>query len=413
MNNTAGRWVAVASLVAALGAGSAQAAEAPDLLDTLHANRVLSDAQYEALKQQRTATPHWPGIDGYIQFDAPLAVGNDTRLGSRTNLRRFYVHVHDGIAPGWSYTTTFGYFDGKPYFTDGSVTYAGFGGLAVTGGYFKEPFSLSYLTSPKDLLFPERPLPVMALVPGKKIGLQLATHGARWSLAAGVFGGAYDQTADAAPGVAGRWGESLRATITPWLRPAGLWEVGASYAWREADSDHKLSFGYLPESFTVGTKLANTPTITGVSWFSTAGVETRLQVGAFSLQSEYLMAHVERDGAPALSLPGWYAEASWSLTGESRRYDPTTGTVGGLTPRRTLSAGGAGAWELAARYSALDLNSGGVSGGFERNASAGVNWYPEKPLKFMLDAIRVLPVRGGIDAGVASTIVMLRLQAAY
>lgn len=65
------------------------------------------------------------------------------------------------------------------------------------------------------------------------------------------------------------------------------------------------------------------------------------------------------------------------------------------------------------RYSALDLNNADISGGFERNATVGVNWYPEMPLKLMLDAIRVLPVDGGSHAHTATTIVMLRLQAAY
>jgi len=422
------RW-AYALLGALLMTGAARASDI-DLLDTLHANHTITDAQYARLKQQAEtkaaggkkgpAKPHGdsfaglhlPNIDGYLQVDVPLSVGSDSRLGSRTDLRRFYVHLYDTIAPGWSYTTTFGYFNGATYFVGGDVTYSGFKRLAITGGYFKEPFSLSYLTSPKNLLFAERPLPVMALDPGKKIGVALRTHGARWSLSGGVFGGGYDQTASS-PKSAGRWGESVRATITPWYSHRGLWEFGASYAWREADSDHSATFGYLPESFTVGTKLANTPPITDVSWFSTADAETLLHAGPFALQGEYLLTHVDRDGAAALTLPGWYAQASWSITGEQRHFSPATGTLGGLTPAHTISAGGWGAWEVAVRYSALDLNNADISGGFERNATVGVNWYPETPLKLMLDAIRVLPVDGGSHAHTATTIVMLRLQAAY
>lgn len=406
------------------------AAPAPRLLDVLHANHVITDKQYAELAatpREQVATapsnpapagdastgPHLPKIDGYLQYDVPLSVDHANRLGSRTNLRRFYVHIHDTIAPDWSYSTTFGYFNGATYFASGDITYTGFRNTTVTGGYFKEPFSMSYLTSPANLLFPERPLPVQALVPGKQIGVAVGRHGPRWTLSGGVFGGSYNQTAANPEGVAGRWGGSVRGTFVPWMSGDSLWAIGASAAWREADSNHSIAFGYLPESFTVGTRFANTPKITGVSSFWTGGFETLLRTGPFTLQGEYLATHVDRQNAPSLSFPGWYAQAGWSLTGEQRKYAAATGTLGGLTPEHPLSSGGWGAWELAMRYSSLDLNDGGINGGFERNVSVGVNWYPEKALKFMLDSIRVLPVRGGPEPDLSTTIWMLRMQAAY
>lgn len=398
--------------------GTVRADDNTDLLDTLHANHTITDQQYARLKlltetKEAKRGTRWPKIDGYLQIDAPLSVAHADVLGSRTDLRRFYVRLRDTIAPGWRYKATFGYFNGATYFVGGDVTYSGFKRLTVTGGYFKEPFSLSYLSSPKNLLLPERPLPVMALTPGKKIGVALSTHGERWSLSGGVFGGSYKHTAASPKGVAGRWGESVRGTITPWHSHDSFWEIGASYARRQADSDHTVAFGYLPESFTIGTKLAKTPQITGVSHFSTAGAETLLHAGAFALQSEYLVVNVARSDAPKLRLPGWYAQASWSITGEQRRFSRASSVLGGLTPEHTRFAGGRSAWEVAVRYSRLDLNDADVSGGFERNVTIGVNWYPEKPLKIMLDAIRVLPMLGGSHDGVSTTIVMLRMQAAY
>ncbi len=417
MNSAPNLFRCACVLAAILSAGTVRAAEKePDLLDALHADRAITDSQYAQLKQaqrKEAERARRPAIDGYIQFDAPLSVTHDDVLGSRTNLRRFYVRLRDTIAPGWRYSTTFGYFNGATYFVHGTVTYTGFKRLAVTGGYFKEPFSLSYLTSPANLLLPERPLPVMALDPGKHIGAALTTHGERWTLSGGLFGGNYKQTAAAPQGAAGRWGASVRGTLTPWYSHDGFWEIGASIARRRADTDHTVAFGYLPESFTIGTKLAATPAITGVSHFSRLGVETLVHAGAFAVQGEYLQARVVRPGAATLRLPGWYAQASWSLTGEQRAFSPAKGVLGGLVPAHPVSAGGRGAWEIAARYSALDLNDAALRGGSERNVTLGVNWYPERPLKIMLDAIRVLPVHGGSHAGVSTTIVMLRLQAAY
>ena len=36
---------------------------------------------------------------------------------------------------------------------------------------------------------------------------------------------------------------------------------------------------------------------------------------------------------------------------------------------------GLGAWEVAARYSYIDLNDANIRGGIMQNATAGVNWY--------------------------------------
>ena len=55
-----------------------------------------------------------------------------------------------------------------------------------------------------------------------------------------------------------------------------------------------------------------------------------------------------------------------------------------------------GAWELAGRYSELDLNdrsgvaglaapAGGIRGGEQRITTLGLNWYPNNILRFLLD----------------------------
>jgi phosphate-selective porin OprO/OprP len=55
-----------------------------------------------------------------------------------------------------------------------------------------------------------------------------------------------------------------------------------------------------------------------------------------------------------------------------------------------------GAWELAARYSVLNLNfdegaaglvppADGIRGGEQRIWTAGLNWYPNNAIRFMLD----------------------------
>jgi len=101
---------------------------------------------------------------------------------------------------------------------------------------------------------------------------------------------------------------------------------------------------------------------------------------------------------PNPSFNGWYAQTSWILTGESKPYKAERGAYGSPVPANNFEFDGTGwgAWELAARYSDLNLNFnegtlahatpvGGIRGGDERIWSVGLNFYPNPALRFMLD----------------------------
>ncbi len=105
----------------------------------------------------------------------------------------------------------------------------------------------------------------------------------------------------------------------------------------------------------------------------------------------------QRGTLPSYAFDGWYAEATFVLTGESRPYNTASASFTSPKPRIpfSLSGGGWGAWELAARYSDLDLNDhpgaigqalpvGGLRGGNQRILSAALNWYPNSAIKFGL-----------------------------
>ena len=72
------------------------------------------------------------------------------------------------------------------------------------------------------------------------------------------------------------------------------------------------------------------------------------------------------------------------FTGESRPYDRTEGRFGRVLPRHNFNwgKGGWGAWELAGRYSLVNLNSADVHGGRLSMLMAGVNWYLHPHVKW-------------------------------
>ena len=100
--------------------------------------------------------------------------------------------------------------------------------------------------------------------------------------------------------------------------------------------------------------------------------------GPISLQGEYALADVNTSnsmGDP--SFTGAYVAATWTLTGESRTYKNSEARFGTVSPDKPFDGeeGGNGAWELALRYSMVDLADSFVTGGELNGVTVGVNWY--------------------------------------
>jgi phosphate-selective porin OprO and OprP len=94
-----------------------------------------------------------------------------------------------------------------------------------------------------------------------------------------------------------------------------------------------------------------------------------------------------------LTFNGGYVSLSYFLTGENRIYDRRLGREGSTYIARPFSPffsvraedgrwiWGPGAWEVAVRYSHLDLNNGPIQGGVLDGMTVGLNWYLNTNLK--------------------------------
>lgn len=141
-------------------------------------------------------------------------------------------------------------------------------------------------------------------------------------------------------------------------------------------------FSDRPEARPAGVRLVDTGSMDASST-TKLGAELAYQAGPFSAEAEYLMADVDLDnGNGDPTFDGYHIQASYVLTGESRSYGG--GGFGGITP-----AGPGGAWEIAARFSHLDLNDEGFRGGEQDSITLGVNYYHSANLRFMANAIFV------------------------
>lgn len=384
-------------------------------------------------------------VGGYFQGNRTP----DTRLVPRLNsfgenLRRArlpfvfkYQDVTVNVTPDFG-----GSPDGMATLYEANINYSPVKALTLTGGYFKPWLTLQDSMSSNDFLFLERPSIVEAArnIAG---GDARSAVGARWAedryfFAAYLTGASYgSQTSgNATP-------QQTGATLRLAGRPVATddWDVHAGFSASDAFRIQRSSTGQTltvqdrPELRIDQNRLVSTGALNARSAY-TYGPEFALRWRNFMLQGEYIRIGVDRtDGGaavrtPGLEFSGGYAEASWVITGEPRRYVTSEGAFGSPRPARpfSLRTGGYGAFEAVARYSHIDLNdrvargrpaasTGGVYGGVQDVYAVGVNWYPNEHLRFMLDydIINVdrLNATGTTQVGQRIQAVALRAQAAF
>ena len=103
---------------------------------------------------------------------------------------------------------------------------------------------------------------------------------------------------------------------------------------------------------------------------------------------------------------GFYIQASYFLTGEQRNYKTSTGAFDRVRPKENYHYGaGRGAWEVAARYSQIDLTDDSVSGGELKDLTLGLNWYLNPNMRMMWNYIR-----SHLDDVGDSDLLLMRLQ---
>lgn len=186
-----------------------------------------------------------------------------------------------------------------------------------------------------------------------------------------------------------------RVTYLPLYEDAGrtLLHVGVGAAHRDLDEGQARFRARLDARNSPGT-FASMVADTGLMLGSRQQLlipELVAVAGPLSFQSEYYASWVSgvstasADNRPLAPLgtvyfQSWYAEVHYFLTGEHREYNRDAGTFTRVVPRNRLQWDrngftGWGAWQVAARYSYLDLNSKGIIGGEVQDMTLGLNWF--------------------------------------
>jgi phosphate-selective porin OprO/OprP len=247
----------------------------------------------------------------------------------------------------------------------------------VRVGHYKEPFSLEEMTSDSFTTFMERALP-NAFSPSRNMGIAVMPvfFDEHMTFATGAF----RETNNSGFGFGNdqEYNITSRVTGLPIYEDKGehLLHLGFAYSHKFRHKEN-ITFSQRPESHLFPVTLVNTGAI------NTDGVdlinpEVAWVFGPLSLQGEYMRAFVAQIDNPNPEFDGFYLQASYFVTpGDKRAYRLGDGAFDRITPVNNFSLDGRhwGAWELAARFSRLDLGSENVQGGTEDDVTAGINWY--------------------------------------
>jgi len=327
-------------------------------------------------------------IDGIFTFpDAYYDTIVELRKG--VEFRRVRLYSSGLIYNNIKYKLHLDFAGGEAVLRD---TYISITKIPVVGnfniGYFKEPFGLEFLTSCKYTTFMERGL-TNPLTPQRNTGFMLFNNelDKRLYWALGYFlpsdnfgqyeGYEYHLTA--------------RLTGLPIYNTENIYKVlhlGAAVTYQFHDnSTYKLTSQ--PESHLIPKLLlAEIDTTKAVNQY---GVETAFVYGPFCIQGEYMSVTALTANSSALqksnyNFTAYYANVSWFITGEHKNYNPVSAAFNRVKPKKNLgSEGGAGAFEVALRYSAIDLDNTDVKGGEMGNITLGLNWYLNPATRFMFN----------------------------
>ena len=340
-------------------------------------------------------------LGGRLHLDAGSVNAANIDHNSGTEIRRARLFAKGDLNENWGYKLQYDFTaTGSSGIQDAFIDYKP---LKIRIGHAKEPFSLQNTTSSKYTTFIERGLPHV-FAEGRNIGIQTKRNGDNWMIAGGIFGDGRDGSADGKNNEG--WGASVRGTVAPINSEEATLHLGAALSYRNVGGDHMLRYRERPEAHITDTRIVDTGKFDANDITRTV-LEAAFISGPFHVQGEYYRAEIDRQVSTKedLTFGGYYVEAGLFLTDDSRNYKASKGSFGRITPTSVN-----GAWQIAARFSKLDLIDQDISGGEADSVALGLNWFATSNLRFSANYINILDVDGGPTAGDEPDAFIVRTQ---
>jgi phosphate-selective porin OprO/OprP len=327
-------------------------------------------------------------LGGRLHLDYAFFDEDVTPIDDDFEVRRGRPLLEVEVGDDWKAKLEYELAGSRDGFRAAWIQWDGVDGLALRAGNQVVPFGLEDQESSNDLVFNERSV-ASALGPDYGTGFVAMGSGrligrSRFTLASGVYTEPLGDT-DLDRHGSDHVGFAGRATFAPIARKRSVVQLGASIDYRKIGGDDGWSVARRPESqlapSLIGVDLAD------VADATTFGVEAAALFGPVLFQAEYLRTGVDRESSSSLpnaDFDGAYAQLSWVITGERRRYSRSRATFGRVRPRSDW-----GALEVGVRFATLDLTDSGVLGGETDNLTAGIGWWIRENARLMFNYVNV------------------------
>lgn len=282
----------------------------------------------------------------------------------------------------------------------------------VLVGNQKRPLGLDHLNSSRYNIFIERPMVIEAFnEDARRMGIASynVSDDEVYNWQYGVFLLENAAESGAVIGDSQQGSFNARLASSPWYdepsdgRYYFHWAVSGMVARPDGDvlptdSNQNLGRFRTRSEIRSDTRWLNTGSIAGAETYEILGLESIYNYGPLQIVAEYQTSWLQRDEVtpgtgPDVTFHGGYIYAAYFLTGEHMTYERASGTLGRISPFENFfvvrdNSGrlchGMGAWQVAARFSYLDLTDQDIAGGIGTNTTLGLVWYmnPYASLQF-------------------------------
>ena len=316
-------------------------------------------------------------VRGRFHIDYGIHDDDEIDLDDGFLVRRAFIGVTGNINDDWSGIIEYNFAENNTGAQDVVLRRKWQGGTLKIG-HFKVPVGMEEVSSTNNIIFIERNSPNTALVDARRLGIGYDYYGDAVGFQSMAYGRGMgdNESGDDPIGLAGRF------IYAPKMGDNQL-HLAASVAYEDVRDYDAVRYRDRPEARADGNRLVDTGTISDVDTTMKMGLEAAYQAGPFHMVAEYFNVDVDRNTGEDPSFSGYHIYGVWNVTGEQRGY--RNGVFRSLKP----GSPDRGAWELALRYSSLDLDDAGFQGGTQDNIPLGVNYYPNANVRFMLNYIMV------------------------
>jgi len=320
-------------------------------------------------------------VRGRLHMDAFYGISDADKFSNGFNNRRARIGTTGKINDNWDGIIEFDFANTSIEANDVRLRRSFSNGGKLLIGQYKVAQGLNQLSSSNDMTFIERSMVSNIIPDARRMGVGYEYFKENKGFNVMMFGRNIGQRASIEKDMP--LGGVVRLVYAPKIGESIL-HIASSFVYEDRNSNKVVSYGDRPESRDCkggSIKLIDIKVPDANNTFK-AGAELAYINGPLSFEAEYLQVALNTVNGINPSFFGWHVQTAYVLTGESRSYK--SGIMGTVTPE-----GEKGAWEIAVRYSFVNLNNTVYLGGEQANITFGVNKYVTSKLRFMANIIYV------------------------